>query len=57
MIPSEVGAIADLIFPDWADLDADDPGEARSFSEIIAAAYRIYDAGYRPLVSFEGRSR
>ncbi len=41
MIPSEVAAIATLIWPDWGDLDDDDS------NEVIAAAYRIYNAGYR----------
>lgn len=41
MIPSEVAAIATLIWPDWADLEEDD------CHEVIAAAYRIYNAGYR----------
>ena len=47
MIPSEVAAIADLIWPDWADLDSDNPNDARSLKEIIDGAYRIYNAGYR----------
>ena len=56
MIPSEIAAIADLIFPDWADLDPEDPEEASSFNGIIEGAYRIYNAGYRrSLASFEGR--
>jgi hypothetical protein len=41
MIPSEVAAIATLIWPDWADLEGED------HREILAAAYRIYNAGYR----------
>ncbi len=41
MIPTEVAAIARLIWPNWADLEDDDS------NEVIAAAYRIYNAGYR----------
>ena len=41
MIPTEVAAIATLIWPDWADLPNEDS------NEIIAAAYRIHNAGYR----------
>jgi hypothetical protein len=41
MIPSEVAAIATLIWPDWGNLEDEDS------NEVIAAAYRIYNAGYR----------
>jgi hypothetical protein len=41
MIPSEVAAIANLIEPKWAEIDDE------ASNEVIAAAYRIYDAGYR----------
>jgi hypothetical protein len=41
MIPTEVAAIATLIWPDWADLEEDD------CQEVIAAAWRIHKAGYR----------
>jgi hypothetical protein len=41
MIPSEVAAIADLIFPQWRDAD-----DAAS-NEVLSAAWRIYNAGYR----------
>ena len=44
MIPSEVADIATLIFPHWTELDECDE-EARK--EIVAAAYCIYEAGYR----------
>jgi hypothetical protein len=41
MIPSEVAALATLIWPDWADLEEED------CREVIAAAWRIHNAGYR----------
>jgi hypothetical protein len=41
MIPHEIAVIASLIWAAWADL----PDEDRN--EIVNAAYRIYDAGYR----------
>jgi hypothetical protein len=41
MIPSEVAEIADLIWPSWGDLPEED------VREIIQAAYRIWNAGYR----------
>ena len=41
MIPSEVVAIADLIAPGWCGMDD------QASAEVIAAAYRIYNAGYR----------
>jgi hypothetical protein len=41
MIPSEVAAIADLICLNWPNLD--EIGRA----EVIQAAYRVYEAGYR----------
>ena len=47
MIPSEVAAIATLIAPGWPDLDDDNQEEAAALREIIAAAYRVYHAGYR----------
>lgn len=40
MIPPEVAAIASLIWPGWADLPDEDS------NEVIAAAYRIHNAGY-----------
>lgn len=42
MIPSEVAAIADLIWPDWSNTDDD-----LARSDVLAAAYRIFNAGYR----------
>ena len=41
MIPLEVAEIAVLIWADWNDLPADDR------KEVLAAAWRIYNAGYR----------
>lgn len=41
MIPSEVAAIADLIAPGWGEMEDD------ASREVIRAAYRIYNAGYR----------
>lgn len=41
MIPSEVGDIADLIFPQWRESDAE--------NEVLTAAWRIYNAGYRKI--------
>jgi hypothetical protein len=38
---AEVAAIADLIFKDWAACDD------IASKEVLAAAYRIYNAGYR----------
>lgn len=41
MIPTEVAAIADLICADWPEIEDD------AADEVIAAAWRIYHAGYR----------
>lgn len=41
MIPSEVGAIAHLIFPEWTETDD------LTLNEVLEAAWRIYNAGYR----------
>jgi hypothetical protein len=41
MIPPEIAAIANLIWPNWDVLVDEDA------NEVIAAAYRIYNAGYR----------
>jgi hypothetical protein len=41
MIPSEVAAIADLIFPEWRDTDD------LTLNEVLEAAWRIHNAGYR----------
>ncbi len=41
MIPKEVADIADLIFPGWGQADDD------TSREVLEAAYRIYNAGYR----------
>lgn len=41
MIPSEVAAIADLIFPEWRDTTD------LALNEVLEAAWRIYNAGYR----------
>lgn len=41
MIPSEVSAIANLIFSDWRITDD------LASKEVLAAAWRIYNAGYR----------
>jgi hypothetical protein len=43
VIPQEVADIASLIWPYWPDDDQDD----EDTKQIIAAAYRIYNAGYR----------
>jgi hypothetical protein len=43
MIPTDVAEIATLICDYWSELDDDDP----TFKEIIKAAYRVYNAGYR----------
>ena len=45
MIPSEVAGIADLIWADWQQLGEHD------FREVLEAAQRIYDAGYRKPVT------
>ena len=47
MIPTEVKEIADLIWPDWiANLDED--GRFKKMADnTLAAAWRIYNAGYR----------
>lgn len=42
MIPSEVGAIAYLIYPQWTETDDE------TLQEVLAAAWRIFNAGYRP---------
>ncbi len=41
MIPSEVAAIAELICPGWTD------GDDITLNEVMEAAWRIYNAGYR----------
>jgi hypothetical protein len=41
MIPPEIAALASLIWPGWADLAEED------CHEVIAAARRIHEAGYR----------
>ncbi len=41
MIPHEVGTIAELICPGWAD------GDDLTLNEVLEAAYRLYHAGYR----------
>jgi hypothetical protein len=41
MIPTEVAAIADLIFPQWTETDD------IALNEVLEAAWRIYRAGYR----------
>ena len=43
MIPREVGDLAELICPDWSDGDEDVQ------REVLAAAYRVHNAGFRPL--------
>lgn len=42
MIPPEIADLADLIWPGWAELDDE------ASREVIKAARRIHDAGYRP---------
>ncbi len=41
MIPSEVAAIADLIDSEWTNQDD------LHLQEVLEAAWRIYNAGYR----------
>lgn len=41
MIPSEVAAIATLIWPGWEETDSE------ASKEVVAAAWRIFRAGYR----------
>lgn len=41
MIPPEVAAIAYLIFPQWTETDD------LALNEVLDAAWRIYNAGYR----------
>lgn len=48
MIPSEVADLADLIWPGWRDVDD------ITFSEVLEAAWRIYNAGYRKVISEDG---
>jgi urease accessory protein UreH len=45
VIPSEVVDIADLLAPGWAEEDEEFQ------CEVLAAAWRIYNAGYRREVS------
>lgn len=42
MIPSEVAAIATLIWAEWANTDDDDARQ-----QVIDAAWRIHNMGYR----------
>lgn len=42
MIPAEVAAIADLIWPEWSSTD-----DELASADVLAAAYRIHNAGYR----------
>jgi hypothetical protein len=47
MIPSEVSAIADLIWPDWHDLLSSDDCEDRAAGQdVLDGAWRIHKAGY-----------
>lgn len=41
MIPPEVSAIASLILPEWTEVDD------LTCNEVLEAAWRIYNAGYR----------
>jgi hypothetical protein len=41
MIPTEVAAIATLIWPVWRDSD-----DEEAVGEVIASAWRIHNAGY-----------
>ncbi len=41
MIPSEVAALAELICPGWTD------GDDITLNEVMEAAWRIHNAGYR----------
>lgn len=43
MVPTDVAAIATLICDFWPELDDDDP----TFQDVLKAAWRIYNAGYR----------
>lgn len=43
MIPTEVAEIATLICDFWRDLDDDDP----VFKDVLNAAWRVYNAGFR----------
>jgi hypothetical protein len=47
MIPTEVADIANLIWPGWSDIDCENPENESMFSEILAGACRIYNAGYQ----------
>ena len=47
MIPTEIAALATLIFDGWPELDEDDAGDREALRSIFAAARRIHDAGYR----------
>ena len=47
MIPPEVAAIADLIFPKWPEADE------QASAEVLAAAWRLYNAGYRREIDCE----
>lgn len=47
MIPSAVAALADLIWPHWDQLDEEDKEEKMALDDILAAAWRVYNAGYR----------
>ena len=41
MVPIEIADLMQLIYPAWAELEGDD------FREVLNAARRIHEAGYR----------
>lgn len=45
MIPPEIARIADLIWPNWDALDDD------VSRDVLQAAYRVWNAGYRPMAA------
>lgn len=46
MIPNEIAALMTLIYPDWRDLDNNEPIDKETIRDVRAAALRIHEAGY-----------
>jgi hypothetical protein len=45
-IPDEIAALMTLVYPDWRDLDDNEPLDKEVFRDVRATAIRIHEAGY-----------